>query len=118
MVEVIHSPFFGTEHEDSLETWKCPEKHSGGRWLKLVLHHLWTQKEMKIFTAATKMKKNARDSKSHAQESSLCAPSRTCFEPALFSLLFLRVLALVALQVARPWALRLCFSSPAEGVDH
>jgi hypothetical protein len=37
---------------------------------------------------------------------------------ALFSLLFLCVLALVALQVPMPWALRLCFSSPDNGEDH
>jgi hypothetical protein len=36
---------------------------------------------------------------------------------ALLSLLFLCVLVLVALQVARPWALRLCFSSPDNGED-
>jgi hypothetical protein len=57
------------------------------RWLKPVLHHPWRTLVWEVWLtrnedlmAATKMQKNARDWKSHAQEeSSPCAPSRTCF---------------------------------------
>jgi hypothetical protein len=48
-----------------------------------MMHGLQSSKfgspDMKIFTAATATKQNARDSNSQAQESPPCAPSRICF---------------------------------------
>jgi hypothetical protein len=60
------------------------EKQSARRrWLKLALHHLWTLVWQVWLTRNEDlhlaMKKNARDSKSYAQELSPCTPSETHF---------------------------------------